>query len=112
MKKKTRITILLTTLLLLFAFAMPASAASTKSKALKAYKKLLAQKEITFVDRWHTKASFPTSKMKFALVYLDNNTVPELVIDNLDNIPIMWYGEIGFKATRCIQFKLAVNKGL
>ena len=96
MKKKTRITILLTTLLLLFAFAMPASAASTKSKALKAYKKLLAQKEITFVDRWHTKASFPTSKMKFALVYLDNNTVPELVIDNLDNIPIMWYGEIGF----------------
>ena len=48
------------------------------------------------MDRWHTKASFPTSKMKFALVYLDNNTVPELVIDNLDNIPIMWYGEIGF----------------
>ena len=99
MKKKTRITILLTTLLLLFAFAMPASAASTKSKALKAYKKLLAQKEITFVrsiDGTTTKLSFPTSKMKFALVYLDNNTVPELVIDNLDNIPIMWYGEIGF----------------
>ena len=96
MKKKTRITILLTTLLLLFAFAMPASAASTKSKALKAYKKLLAQKEITFVrsiDGTTTKLSFPTSKMKFALVYLDNNTVPELVIDNLDNIPIMWYGE-------------------
>ena len=99
MKKKTRITILLTTLLLLFAFAMPASAASTKSKALKAYKKLLAQKEITFVksiDGTTTKESFPTSKMKFALVYLDNNTVPELVIDNLDNIPIMWYGEILF----------------
>lgn len=99
MKKKTRITILLTTLLLLFAFAMPASAASTKSKALKAYKKLLAQKEITFVksiDGTTTKESFPTSKMKFALVYLDNNTVPELVIDNLDNIPIMYYGEIGF----------------
>ena len=35
-------------------------------------------------------------KSNKVIVYLDNNTVPELVIDNLDNIPIMYYGEIGY----------------
>lgn len=51
-------------------------AASKKTKALKAYKKLLASDSIEFSSR----GSVNPSDYSFALVYIDNNSVPELVI--------------------------------
>lgn len=52
------------------------SAASTKQKALKAYNKLLSQSKIN----WRNGAEVKTSDCSFAIVYIDNNNVPELVL--------------------------------
>lgn len=56
-----------------------AQAASTKDKALAAYNKLLSQKTL----KWSNTNNFSvtTSKCKFALLYVDNNSVPELFVD-------------------------------
>lgn len=57
------------------------NAASSKTAALKAYKKLLSKS--TF--KWHHYNGYSTvnsSKLKFSLVYIDNNTVPELIVQN------------------------------
>lgn len=51
-------------------------AASKKTKALKAYSKLLASDSIKFSDR----GSANPTDYSFSLVYIDNNNVPELVI--------------------------------
>lgn len=66
------------TILLCFS-STQAQAASTKDKALAAYNKLLSQKTL----KWSNTNDFSvtTSKCKFALLYVDNNSVPELFID-------------------------------
>lgn len=53
-------------------------AAAQKTKALKAYNKLLASDSIKRTDDGMTQNPADCS---FALVYIDNNNVPELVID-------------------------------
>lgn len=60
--------------------SMQAQAASQKTKALKAYKKLLSQGKTPWEE------STPMSGSQFAIVYLDNNNVPELIIKN-ENVP-------------------------
>lgn len=61
----------------LFAGNTRVQAASTKTKALKAYSKLLSQKNL----KWSNKLNVKSSKCKFALIYVDNNSVPELFVD-------------------------------
>lgn len=58
---------------------VPANAASAKSKAMKAYKKFLAGSAVRWSDS-STKKDTVLSKCTFALVYVDNNSVPELIL--------------------------------
>lgn len=77
-------------LLLLFCVSLlipsaDAQAASTKSKAIKAYKKFLTQDTIRWGnDTYYT--AVPTKNCTFSLVYIDNNSVPELVVKNNQDI--------------------------
>lgn len=59
-------------------------AASKKTKALKAYKQYLAQ---SVIYPWGGDSSFEwkTSYSRFALAYVDNDAVPELVVFNLQS---------------------------
>lgn len=60
-------------------------AASAKSKALKAYKAFLSQTTIPWgTDSYYT--AVPSKNCSFALVYIDKNTVPELVVKNMSDI--------------------------
>ncbi|MCD7744179.1 MAG: hypothetical protein LUI13_02620 [Lachnospiraceae bacterium] len=63
--------------LLLF-LPVRAEAASSKTKALKAYKKFLAQSTMTWGEGSSTTVTL--SKCRFAVVYLDKNSVPELIL--------------------------------
>ena len=54
-----------------------AQAASTRTKALNAYNKLLSQKSL----KWSGKTKVSTNKCKFAVIYVDNDSVPELFVD-------------------------------
>lgn len=67
----------MTAALLVCAQGMNAEAASPKTKAVKAYKKFLSQKTI----KWDDENKVKTSKCKFGLIYIDNNSVPELFVD-------------------------------
>lgn len=84
MKKKSGITMLLLLLVMLFTLSITvtASAASYKTKAIKAYKTFLAKSKIR-VNNGYGNESLSTSKLKFALVYLDNDTIPELIAYDL-----------------------------
>lgn len=62
---------------LLFFNSVHAQAATAKTKALNAYNKLLSQKTL----KWSDKVTVSTSKCKFAVIYVDNNSVPELFVD-------------------------------
>ncbi len=54
-------------------------AASQKTKAIQAYKNMLSQKTMRWGnDDYYKKV--PTSKYSFVLAYIDNNSVPELVV--------------------------------
>lgn len=55
-----------------------AEAVSTKKKALKAYSKMLSKKTIKRTG--HT--TMKTKDCKFAIAYIDNNSVPELIVLN------------------------------
>ncbi|MCD8019848.1 MAG: hypothetical protein LUF92_09805 [Clostridiales bacterium] len=58
-------------------------AASAKQKAMKAYKKFLTQESIPWSVYNYDETADP-SLCKFSLVYLDNNSVPELVVSGGD----------------------------
>ncbi|MDO5132580.1 MAG: hypothetical protein Q4D81_06325 [Eubacteriales bacterium] len=72
--------------------AMSGEAASTKSKALSAYKKKLSQSTITVLpkgekvldrnDNYVTYKSSKKSNVEFAIAYIDNNNVPELILED------------------------------
>lgn len=78
------------TLLLLFCASLlipstNAQAADTKAKAIKAYKNLLAKDTMRWgKDTYYT--AVPTKNCTFSLVYIDNNSVPELVVKNNQDI--------------------------
>ena len=69
-------------------FSVNVHAASAKKKALKAYKKMLSKKKLRInVEGANT---VRTSKLSFAVAYIDNNSVPELILKRTDD------DEIGF----------------
>lgn len=77
--KKAKAILLLVMLAALLALPLNAQAASTKSKAIKAYKAFLAQAAIPWGrDSYYT--AVPTKRCQFSLVYIDKNSVPELVV--------------------------------
>ncbi|MCD8019568.1 MAG: hypothetical protein LUF92_08315 [Clostridiales bacterium] len=63
--------------ILLFGFSINTQAASKKSKALKAYKKVLSQ---SMIYAPNVGEYVSASECSFAIAYIDNNSVPELVI--------------------------------
>ena len=87
MKLKCAALLVMLTILL----ALPVQAkVSTKSKALKAYKKMLAGSRV----QWDVNSSWSvsTSGVQFAIAYIDKNTVPELILYS-GNVPhIAGYG--------------------
>lgn len=60
-----------------FSQNVPSSAASKKKEALKAYEQLLSKKNL----KWNSSMKLPTSKLKFSVIYVDGNSVPELFVD-------------------------------
>ncbi|MCD8348922.1 MAG: hypothetical protein LUD16_13475 [Lachnospiraceae bacterium] len=88
MKTQTMKKSLVMFLLLFSIFLLPhlsVEAASSKSAALKAYKKFLAQETIPWGDDSYYTA-VPTKNCSFAIAYIDNNSVPELIIRNSTDI--------------------------
>ena len=74
-------------LIMVIACMLPTSvsAATTKEKALAAYKTFLSQKtihwrDVSGQDTYSYLKARTLSKMKFTIAYVDNNTVPELVL--------------------------------
>lgn len=70
---------------LLVFFLIPHSqsyAKTTELQALDAYKALLSGKSVKWGD---TNSKIPLEKCSFALAYIDNNTVPELILQNIGN---------------------------
>ena len=72
--------------------AMPGEAASTKSKALSAYKKKLSASKVTVLpagkkvmnrnDDYVTYRYSKRAKVKFAIAYINNDNVPELILED------------------------------
>ena len=70
--------------------AMPGEAASTKSKALSAYKKKLSASKVTVLpagkkvmnrnDDYVTYRYSKRAKVKFAIAYINNENVPEQIL--------------------------------
>lgn len=83
--------------------AMPGEAASTKSKAMAAFKKKLSASTVTVLpkgkkvinlnDKKVTYKSSKTKNVKFAIAYIDNNNVPELILED----PFYGYGVWAYK---------------
>lgn len=71
---------ILVMLIMLIVLTMPAQihASSTKTKALKAYGKMLTKSKIG-------RRNWKSSGCDFALVYFDNNSVPELVVRSYES---------------------------
>lgn len=88
MKKHFKKTLLFMLVLIMALIPLKAEAASQKTKALKAYNKMLAKKTI----RWGTDSSYPsipTKNCKFAVAYIDNDSIPELIVYNAKDVPHM-----------------------
>lgn len=72
--------------------AMPGEAASTKSKAMSAYKKKLSSSKLTVLpagrkvmnrnDRYVTYRYSKRANVKFAIAYINNDNVPELILED------------------------------
>lgn len=90
--------VLILTLVVALLPVMPGEAASTRSKALAAFKKKLSKSTVTVLprgkkvinydDRYVTYKSSKSSNVRFALAYIDNNNVPELILED----PYYGYG--------------------
>lgn len=79
---------------LCFFVMMPAThaqAASNKTKAMRAYKKMLAGKTIVRDEA----TVYQTKNCRFAIAYIDNNSVPELIVyNNTDASHIQGWGAL------------------
>ncbi len=90
---------------LTFALSFTSQAASNKTKALKAYKKMLSQ---TTIDRngWPIKSK----NCQFSIAYIDNDNVPELVLYNDQDVPHMGgYGTLFTYRKGKVQFVAEMN---
>lgn len=68
-----------------------AQAASNKTKALKAYRSMMAKKTLK-VNDWTT---YQTKNCRFAIAYIDNNSIPELIVyNNKDVSHIQGFGAL------------------
>lgn len=56
-------------------------AASQKTKAMKAYKSMLSKKTMRWGNDPYYKA-VPTNTCRFTIAYIDNNSVPELIVES------------------------------
>lgn len=83
-KNWKRILLLAGLFILVFSCSITSQAASQKTKAKKAYRTMLAKKYI-YKDGWR----MTTKNCDFALAYIDNDSVPELLVYNSDDIPHM-----------------------
>lgn len=94
-KMRNKKGMLLLFLMLVFA-ALPlnAQAASQKTKALKAYTKMMSKSTMRWgTDTYYTKV--PTKNCEFAIAYIDKDSVPELIVRNYRDIThIAGYGVV------------------
>ena len=76
--------LLILTVTLALSLGLTSQAASQKTKALKAYKKMLSK---TTIDRngWPIKSK----NCEFAIAYIDNDSIPELILYNDVDVPHM-----------------------
>ena len=83
--RKTRFTGIIAMVVMVTVMLMPVGvqAASQKSMAIQAYKKFLSNATIPWEDDWTVRAS----RCSFALAYIDNNNVPELIVSNSLDVP-------------------------
>ena len=83
--RKTRFTGIIAMMVMVAVMLMPlgVQAASQKSMAIQAYKKFLSNATIPWEDNWNVRAS----RCWFALAYIDNNNVPELIVSNGLDVP-------------------------
>ena len=83
--RKTRFTGIIAMVVMVTVMLMPVGvqAASQKSMAIQAYKKFLSNATIPWEDDWNVRAS----RCSFALAYIDNNNVPELIVSNRLDVP-------------------------
>lgn len=108
-KKTLRNLLLLTALLVLTLAPMNARAATQKTKALKAYQ--------TFLKKSSVKLNGQTCKLsaaEFSVLYIDNNTVPELLVQfyyKIGNNDLSMTALYTYKSNKMIRL-FAVNNGL
>lgn len=94
------LTVLLFMILLVCMNSFTVEAASKKEKALKAYNKMLSQSSfkvnISTMTGEKTKCiKYKTANCSFAVLYIDNDSVPELIVKNLrDGYHAIGYGAI------------------
>lgn len=71
--------------------ANQAQAASNKTKAIREYKKMLAKKTL----KRDSATVYQTKNCRFALAYIDNNSIPELIVyNNKDASHIQGWGAL------------------
>lgn len=97
MKKKKKKSIVMC-LLLLVVLSLPVSAqaASQKKKALKAYEKFLTKETVGFLDGGGASEDVSMAECRFALAYIDDNSVPELVIYSPEIEKLDWDGGLKY----------------
>ncbi len=78
--------ILLLAVLLIALLPCQTQAASTRSKAVKAYRKFLSGSTMTWRTAYNEKKTVSLSKCKFAIAYVDKDSVPELIVSSGDNM--------------------------
>ena len=86
-KKNKQLNLIVLLLVLCFAIsglgATNAHAASTRKKAFNAYKKMLSKSKLR-PKTGYSPYKVKTKKLEFAVAYIDNNNVPELVVRRRD----------------------------
>ncbi len=93
--------------------AMPSEAASKKSKAIAAYKKMLSKSTVTVVPktvprRRGSKTYKPANAKNvcFTLAYINNDSVPELILVDLARD---YYGIWTYKNGKVVNLKFVIN---
>lgn len=77
-KKRSWLLLLCLLSIMVFLTALTSQAASTKTKAMKAYTKMLSKKNLKRDDY----TVYKTKNCYFSIAYIDNDSVPELIVYN------------------------------
>ena len=115
MKGKMVLLLVACTTLLLPSF--DTSAATQKQQALKAYKQFLSKSTVTIIplgrryeDQWSLRmvnyTGTPSSKVRFAIAYIDNDSIPELIIERIeDHMTCALFGIFTYKNGKVLWVK-------